>query len=84
MLQNYFEEVEQAHAAIQTVDGNMHSVSTQRDNAQARIRSYVDTILREQFLSIVCDGNPDFPPEHRELDHRIELVPGAKPPVGRT
>ena len=81
VLREYIDDTTDAHLSMITPTT---TTTSPNDSRTERISKYVNHLLNDQFRAITCDGNPTFPESRGDLDHRIELIPGAKPPVGTT
>ena len=53
---------------------------TEEDDVEGEIPSVVHDLLR-RYEDVMPDQLPKHLPPRRAVDHRIELVPGAKPPA---
>jgi transposase InsO family protein len=85
VLKDYIEAIDDVREGTTSTSEGVCFSQTTDDNA---VRRYVDTLLRTQFKDSLCSEEPPhhprFPESRGELDHRIDLVPGTKPPVGVT
>ncbi|GAB4814481.1 hypothetical protein N2152v2_001527 [Parachlorella kessleri] len=61
-------------------DGGPSTASAEARADQVRIDQFVAD-LRASFADVMPDDLPSGLPPEREVDHRIELEPGAKPPA---